>query len=193
MKKFILFLFATLILQPAFAQKKLTKAMVQPLLVEAMADFTESVQPYYQKGMTVQEFEIKLLGKDVKNNSKPGKELIYKAFRYIESGTSRRTIIATDNGVEMAQAYVITEMLRQKNPKSTGSELFGIFPSPTDPIVAEGSKCRWYQLGCHLRSLSQVMVHHGNAICLLAGLFNVECNPAAIATLGELLAAIFGK
>lgn len=193
MKKFILFLFATVIMQPVFAQKKITKATVQPFLVEAMADFTESVKPYYKKGMTASEFEAALLGKDLKNNSKPGKELIYKSFRYIERGVDRKTILATDNGREMAQAYIVMEMLVQKNPKSTGSELFGILPAPNDPgIVAEGG-CRWYQIRCHLRNLSQLMVDHGETISFIAGLFGIGIPSSAIGDFGEFLGQLLGN
>lgn len=186
MKKFILFLFAALMIQPVFAQKKLTKEIVKPYLTEAMAEFTEGVRPYYKKGMTAEEFEAALLGKDRNNNSKTGKEIIYKAFRYIEAGTKRADIIAKDSGVEMAQAFVITELLKQKNPKSTGSELFGMLPGPTDPpVTAEGSRCRWFQIGCHLRNLATVMVNYATTICGIAAFFDVPCDPILISGLGD--------
>lgn len=97
-------------------------------------------------------FELNLCGKW--KNTIEGKFLLNEAYNHLKNKTSDDKIIATYDGIGIAKALKFQQDALEKNPKSSGSELFG---GPGDgttgnynPVSRDGYPCRWWQIKCHL-------------------------------------------
>lgn len=147
--------------------QKVTKEQAQVELENGLIKFVNAVRPAYTttKGMNLQKFKLTLVGKSNAENITPqGNALIAKAFTLISNGSSEEVIKKEGlNDFVAATKYMVE--YNQSNKLEIASDkgciaLFGgnvdelaqSFPTPEGQTYRVAEKCRWYQVGCHLRN-----------------------------------------
>lgn len=141
------------------AQSTKDRDYVETELRKGMASFVDGVRSIHSKGMSYEEFKIKLVGNDLsKNVTKEGDDLLNKAFAYLKEGTSSNEIIKNDSAREMAAAVLFVRNYNDKNRTMDGDAvLFGSVKGgddfPENSAMSAKRDCKWYQLGCHLSNI----------------------------------------
>lgn len=141
------------------AQSTKDRDYVETELRKGMASFVDGVRSIHTKGMSYEEFRIKLVGNDLsKNVTKEGNDLLNKAFDYVSSGTSSKEIINSGSVKEIAAAVFFVREYNDKNRSSHGDAvLFGSVKGgddfPENSAMSAKRNCKWYQIGCHLSNI----------------------------------------
>ncbi len=142
----IVYLNACFCQTPAFNKEEL-----RFVYAELMFQFSEAVSPYFQSGMSQEDFQHNLLGKSVPTET--GKDLIAAAFQVLINKSDKELVLRTYVGREIRASLQVLHDLKQKDESSDGSELFGISADHPDIYAREG-KCKWFQFSCLLNELA---------------------------------------
>ena len=142
---------------------------VQSEMKNGMVSFVESVHPIYEKGMDSNDFTNALIGeKNARNITQEGKNLLDKAFVYLDRESSTEEILKVDTGVEMASALLFVKKYNYEKKSEDGDfVLFGNTTGdtfPSDDILSTSRKCKWYQIGCHLSNIWNWLVENHETV-----------------------------
>ncbi len=147
----------------SFAQPKtISKEEARFICAEMMANFTESVAPYYKDGMSYDEFRTALPG-DVKP-TKEATALLMNSFEMLVNKTERDVILRMNSGVEMAQALQYMYQLHEKGISTDGAEFFGISKEQQREMSSDSTKCRWYELWCNVKDFANWVIENWGTI-----------------------------
>ena len=147
------------------AQKEeYTEAYVKGQLQEGMLSFVDGLRPSYEKGMDYHDFLTVLIGENsTYEMPKEGKALLEKSFVYLSEGFSNEGIAKSSSLEEIAAAALYVHNYNSKYNSTNGdSLLFGVklqnekLNSQNKMSIAftePSFRCRWWQIGCHLRSV----------------------------------------
>ncbi len=147
----------------SFAQpKKISKEEARFICAEMMANFTESLSPYYKEGISFDEFRSGLPG-DVKP-SKEATALLMNSFEMLVNKTERDVILRMYSGEEMAQALQYMYNVHKKGSSSNGADFFGVSVDQNREASVSGEDCRWFQLWCHVQEFANWVVENWSTI-----------------------------
>ena len=116
--------------------------------------FKNQLSEAFNKSKDYTSFEKNVCGEW--RNTNEGKYLLNEAFNHLLNKTADEKIIATYDGIGLVKALKFQKDALTKNPKSSGSELFG---GPGDDTsgnynpTSKGYPCRWWQIKCHLNQI----------------------------------------
>ncbi|WP_213524264.1 hypothetical protein [Nonlabens sp.] len=159
---FVLSLF--MVFNTSAQKEEYTEAYVKGQLQQGMASLVESLRPSYEKGMDYDDFLTVLLGENsTYEMPKEGKALLEKSFVYLSEGFSNEGIAKSSSVEEIATAALYVHNYNSKyNSSNDNSILFGLNLKNeksdseyglSTALTKSSSRCRWWQLGCHLRSV----------------------------------------
>lgn len=116
--------------------------------------FKNQLSEVFNKSKDFASFEKNVCGEW--RNTNEGKYLLNEAFNHLKNKTPDEKITASYDGIGVAKALKFQQDALTKNPKSSGSELFGGPGDDTTGNYNPTSKaypCRWWQLKCHLNQI----------------------------------------
>ena len=155
MKKMLFGLIATVMLSVSGNAQIETREDARIAAAKTFTSFKNQLSQAFNNSTDYSSFEKNVCGKW--QNTTEGRNLLNEAFNYLKNKTSDEKIVATYDGIGIAKALKFQQDVLAKNPKSTGSELFG---GPGDastgnynPTGRDGYPCRWWQLSCHLEQI----------------------------------------
>jgi hypothetical protein len=152
MKKMLFGLIATVMLSVSGNAQIETKEDARIAAAKTFISFKNQLSQAFNNSTDYSSFEKNVCGKW--QNTTEGRNLLNETYNYLRNKTSDEKIVATYDGVAIAKALKFQKDTLEKNPKSTGSELFGGPGDGTNgnynPIAREPYPCRWWQLSCHL-------------------------------------------
>ena len=129
-----------------------TKEDARLAAAKTFVSFKNQLSQAFNASSDYASFEKTVCGKW--QNTIDGRYLLNEAYNHLKNKTSDEKIIESYDGVGIAKALKFQQDALTKNPKSTGSELFG---GPGDgttgnynPVGREPYPCKWWQLNCHL-------------------------------------------
>lgn len=148
-------LIATVMLSVSGNAQTITKEEARIAAANTFISFKNQLSQAYNNSSDYSSFEKNVCGKW--QNTANGKFLLNEAYNCLKNKTNDDNIIKNYNGIGIANALKFQHDALEKNPKSTGSELFG---GPGDgttgnynPLAREPYPCRWWQLNCHLNQI----------------------------------------
>ena len=163
MKKLLLAVVFIYSVAISFGQPKtISKEEARFICAEMMANFTESVTPYFKDGMSYDEFRSALPG-DVKP-TKEATALLMSSFEMLVNKTERDVILRMYSGVEMAHALQYMYHLHEKGISSNGAELFGINKEQQREMSSNSDECRWYDLWCKVKDFANWVIENWGTI-----------------------------
>ena len=151
MKKMIFGLIATIMMSVNGNAQIETKEDARLTASKTFVSFKNQLSEAFNKSKDYASFEKNVCGSW--QNTSDGKFLLNEAYNHLKNKTSDDTILSSYNGIGIAKALKFQQDILTKNPKSSGSELFG---GPGDDTtgnynpMSKGYPCRWWQLKCHL-------------------------------------------
>lgn len=154
MKKMLFGLIATVMLSVSGNAQIETKEDARLAAAKSFVLFKNQLSEAFNKSKDYASFEKNVCGEW--RNTNEGKYLLNEAFNHLSNKTTDEKIIATYDGIGVAKALKFQQDALTKNPKSSGSELFGGPGDDTTGNYNPTSKaypCRWWQLKCHLNQI----------------------------------------
>ncbi len=154
MKKMFFGLIATIMMSVSGNAQIETKEDARLAAAKTFVLFKNQLSEAFNKSKDYSSFEKNVCGEW--RNTNEGKYLLNEAFNHLKNKTSDEKIIGTYDGIGLAKAFKFQQDALSKNPKSSGSELFG---GPGDDTIgkynpmSKGYPCRWWQLKCHLNEI----------------------------------------
>lgn len=155
MKKMLLGLIATVIFSVCGNAQIKTKEDARLAAAKTFVSFKNQLSQAFNNSSDYTSFEKNVCGKW--QNTIDGRYLLNEAYNHLKNKTSDEKIIESYDGIGIAKALKFQQDVLTKNPKSTGSELFG---GPGDgttvnynPVGREAYPCRWWQIKCHFQQL----------------------------------------
>jgi len=148
-------LIATVMLSVSGNAQIETKEDARLVSAKTFVLFKNQLSEAFNKSKDYASFEKNVCGEW--RNTNDGKYLLNEAFNHLKNQTSDEKIITSYDGIGIAKALKFQQDVLTKNPKSSGSELFG---GPGDytagnynPIEKGAYPCRWWQIKCHLNEI----------------------------------------
>ncbi|WP_442787916.1 hypothetical protein [Flavobacterium suncheonense] len=154
MKKLIFSLIATSFFVLTGNAQKMTNEEARVTASKLMIQFKNQLQPAYNTSKNFDEFEKTICGSWLPNISHEGNTLLKESYDFLSNKTTDETILKTYNGKGIIQVIKFQQDVLAKNPKSTGTEVFG---GPGDGSTGDynpysqtlkSAPCRWWQLAC---------------------------------------------
>ena len=156
--------------------QEMTKENFQVELENGVVSFVRSVKPVYTEGMSLKQFKLKLIGQSNFATITPeGDALIAKSFTLISKG-SPEDVIKKEGLKEFSLAVkYIFEYQKANNIELSSDKgsvsLFGGNADGLNQGFRTAEKCRWYQVGCHIRNLIAWIESHPNTIGFAVDVF----------------------
>ncbi|SEQ13778.1 hypothetical protein [Flavobacterium urocaniciphilum] len=155
MKKMLFGFIATVLLSVNVNAQIETKEDARITAAKAFISFKNQLSQAFNNTTDFAAFEKTLCGKW--QNTTEGRNLLNDAYNHLKNKSTDNKIIETYDGISFAKALKFQQDALTKNPKSTGSELFGGPGDATtgnyNPVGREAYPCRWWQLNCHLQQI----------------------------------------
>lgn len=138
------------------AQTTVTAEQAKAITANVMANFTERVSFVYTKGITLDQFKVKLCGKSVPGL--PGNSMIETAYDYLSKGVTKDRIIRENDGVAVANAFKYLSDQHKKGIEPDGTEVFGGKNNLQSAAVSKVAGCKWYQFWCLVEEFANWVV-----------------------------------
>lgn len=154
MKKLLFGLIATVFFGFSGNAQDLNKEEARVLVAKSFVKIKNQLNEPFLKSNDYSSFEKLICG--TWRNTTEGRALLNDIYTNLVSRTSDEKIISSYNGVSFANALKFQINALEKNPKSTGTELFGGLGNEStgnfNPYL-KGYPCKWWQLLCHLEQI----------------------------------------
>lgn len=155
MKKMVFGLIATVMLSVSGNAQIETKEDARLSAAKTFVSFKNQLSEAFSSSKDYSSFEKIVCGNW--RNTSDGKYLLNEAYNHLKNKTSDDKLILSYDGVGITKALKFQKDLLVKNPKSSGSELFGGPGDDTtgnyNPIGKAAYPCRWWQLACHFNQI----------------------------------------
>lgn len=155
------------------AQTSVSPEQARSNLAGIMAAFTEASSFAYSKGITYDQFKLRLCGKAVPVYS--GNLMIEEAYNYLNKGIGREQVLKENNGTAVAKAFKFLLDQHNKSVEPDGTELFGgkaILDGNATPVSKAGG-CKWYQFWCLVQQVVASLFYNWNLIFLTLGPYSL--------------------
>jgi len=153
------------------AQTKITVDEAKSITANVMANFTQSASFAYSKGVTLDQFKVRLYGKAVPVIA--GNTMAEVAYSYLSRGVSKEQIARENDGVAVANAFKFLLDLHNKGIEPDGTELFGSKTALENNPAAKAAGCRWYQFWCLVENFANWVVANWPTIQTILAAFGI--------------------
>ena len=138
------------------AQTKVTADEAKSITANVMANFTDATSFAYTKGISLDQFKVKLCNKAIPVSA--GNGMIETAYSYLSKGISKSQIVKENDGIAVANAFKFLSDQHNKGIEPDGTELFGGKSALENAPVAKAAECKWYQFWCLVQNFANWVV-----------------------------------